>query len=258
MPPRAVTVAACSVISLLLAAGWGQAQSPISAPAEPYEQVTVALAPAVKDHALDVFRKRLAAIASRKNRGQLAAVVAQDFFWERGPGIRAAAEKSPIDTFSEAIGLNSDDGWQSLADYANEPSVSRAPHREDLACTPAVPIFDAAQFAALLKATGSDFGEWGYPEQPAIPIHERPQPDSKVLDKLGMYFVRVLPDEMEAEQPGPMLRIVAPSGTLGYIDINLLLPLGIDQLCYKKESGAWKIAAYIGRGMSDSGGAPVE
>ena len=44
-----------------------------------------------------------------------------------------------------------------------------------------------------------------------------------------------------------MLRIVTPSGKLGYVTADAINPLGSDQLCYAKDAaGAWKIAGFIG------------
>lgn len=254
LDPRAVPLAAFACIAaLLLADVPGSAQAPDNAPAapKPYKEVRVILAPPVNDPALDSFRKQLADVAARQDRSALAAMVAKDFFWERGPRAQSDNDKAAIDTLAQAIGLATEDGWQFLADYANEPSVSQAPQRRELACTPAIPIFDAKEFDALLKATDTDFGEWGYPEQTDIAVHDAPKPDAKVVDKLGMYFIRVLPDDTGSQDPGPMLHIVEPSGKLGYIDVNALLPLGVDQLCYKKEGGGWKISAYIGQGAAE-------
>jgi hypothetical protein len=38
---------------------------------------------------------------------------------------------------------------------------------------------------------------------------------------------------------------VLPSGKLGYVASDQLLPLGNEQLCYVKEGNAWKIAGFI-------------
>ena len=42
------------------------------------------------------------------------------------------------------------------------------------------------------------------------------------------------------------LRIVTPSGKLGYVQVDLVLPLISDQICYRKEGNAWRIAGAIG------------
>jgi hypothetical protein len=43
-----------------------------------------------------------------------------------------------------------------------------------------------------------------------------------------------------------MLRIVTPSGKLGYVPMMTVLPIVTDQLCYSKDAGGWKIAGYAG------------
>ncbi len=47
-------------------------------------------------------------------------------------------------------------------------------------------------------------------------------------------------------QPGPMLKVVTPSGKTGFVPAEALSPLGNDQLCYSKEAGGWKISGFIG------------
>ena len=42
------------------------------------------------------------------------------------------------------------------------------------------------------------------------------------------------------------IRVVLPSGKLGYVAGDQLLSLGNEQLCYVKEGNAWKIAGFIG------------
>ncbi|MBV9531431.1 MAG: hypothetical protein JO283_10255, partial [Bradyrhizobium sp.] len=73
------------------------------------------------------------------------------------------------------------------------------------------------------------------------------KPNSPVVDKLGMYLVRVYPDDSPAGAvEGPdFVRIVLPSGKLGYVASDQLLPLGNEQLCYVKEGNAWKIAGFV-------------
>jgi hypothetical protein len=44
----------------------------------------------------------------------------------------------------------------------------------------------------------------------------------------------------------PMIKIVAPSGKVGFVPADAVAPLGSDSLCYAKEGGAWKIAGFIG------------
>ena len=77
-------------------------------------------------------------------------------------------------------------------------------------------------------------------------MHATAQPNSPVTEKLGMHFVRVMPDTApNASQE--MMRIVTPSGKVGFVAAEAVSPLGSDQLCYGKDaSGAWKIVGMIG------------
>jgi len=70
-----------------------------------------------------------------------------------------------------------------------------------------------------------------------------------VTEKLGLHLVRAYPDDSPTGAVhGDVLRIVTPSGKLGYIAVDALLPLATDQLCYVKEGNAWKIAGVLGGG----------
>jgi hypothetical protein len=67
------------------------------------------------------------------------------------------------------------------------------------------------------------------------------------MEKLGLHLVRVFPDESPAAAVhNDSLRIVLPSGKFGYVPIDLVLPLISDQICYRKEGDAWRIAGAIG------------
>ena len=58
--------------------------------------------------------------------------------------------------------------------------------------------------------------------------------------------MRVYPEDNNTTEPPTMLRIVAPSGKLGYVPIMAVLPIVSDQLCYIKDAGGWKITGYAG------------
>ena len=102
----------------------------------------------------------------------------------------------------------------------------------------------------LAKATGTDDGDWGYPARPGIEVRANAQPNAPVIDRLGMYFVRVLPDQPTTTgaalgQP-QVLRVVTPSGKTGFVPMDAINPLGNDQICYRNDGGAWKIVGYAG------------
>ena len=96
----------------------------------------------------------------------------------------------------------------------------------------------------LAKATGTDPSDWAYPTQQGLEVRSGPQPNSPVAEKLGLHFVRVMMDQNA--QPGPMLRVVTPSGKTGFVPVEALSPLGSDQICYSKEAGGWKISGFVG------------
>jgi len=78
-----------------------------------------------------------------------------------------------------------------------------------------------------------------------------PRADAPVTEKLGMVLIRIMPDPKQAApKPNevPMVRVVTPSGKVGYISADVLAPLGNDQLCYVKDASGWKIAGFIGTG----------
>lgn len=257
LPIRFPSIAAAlAAAALLCAASAAVAQTPPAAqqpppqaPAKPYQKVTLSMPARVSDPALDALRKQLADIAQRKERAALAPlIVAQGFFWEREAGNAADEKKSALDNFAAAIGLDAKDGsgWEVFADYVAEPTVAQVGDRKDLVCAPVMPSFSDEDFLDVMKATDTDPVEWGFPLKDGVEAHETAKPDSKVVEKLGMHFVRVMPDLRAAESD--LLRIVTPAGKVAYIRGEELSPLGIDQLCYLKEGNAWKIAGYVGEG----------
>lgn len=221
------------------------------APPKPYKKVSVTLAPTVSDPGLDALRKQLADIAARKDRNALARVVSKDFFWERDSGNSADKNKPGIDNLTTVLGLDAKDGagWLTIADYAGEPSASAMEGQKDVACSPATPVFSEDEFKALLESTQTDPGEWGYALRDGIEIRESAAANGKVVEKLGQQFVRVMPDPAATDAQPTALRVVAPSGKIGFIPLDSIFPLGIDQLCYKKEADGWKIAGYLGAGV---------
>jgi hypothetical protein len=50
-----------------------------------------------------------------------------------------------------------------------------------------------------------------------------------------------------APPPGAdFVRVVTPSGKVGYVPDEALASLDVDQLCYIKDAAGWKIAGYAG------------
>jgi hypothetical protein len=77
-------------------------------------------------------------------------------------------------------------------------------------------------------------------------VHAAPQANAPTVDKLGLYFVRIVPDR--ASDSPSYMRITTPSGKTGFVSIDSIAPIGNDQVCYVKDGGAWKIGGYVGGG----------
>ena len=232
-----------------------QQAAPAPAPAKPYKPVAVALPRPMNEPGFDAFRKQLLETAQKKDRAGLdKLVVAQGFFWEAEDGDKADKKKTGSDNLASALGLGGKDapGWDLLTSYSSDPTAAPIPDRQGIVCAPADPAFDDKELEELAKATDTDPGEWGYPVAPGIDVRAGAQPNSPVTEKLGMHFVRVMPDTgpsaPNAQNQMPMLRILLPSGKTGYVAGNAISPLGNDQLCYVKEADGWKIAGFIGAG----------
>src|SRR3954452_17831793 len=164
LPTGSVATALALTCLLLARTALAQPAPPDPAPPRPYNKVAVTLPSPVDDPSFDAFRKQLADIAQRKDRAALGAlIVPQGVFWKREGGNAADEKKSGIDNFAAATGLDEQDGWEFLADYAAEPTASPAGDRQDLLCAPATPAFNQDEFLAVLKATETNPVEWGYP-----------------------------------------------------------------------------------------------
>lgn len=224
-------------------------QEPAITP-KPYEPVTVTAPQPHADPSFEAFRKQLEAVASRKDRAALARmVVAKGFFWESETGNRADRSKSGIDNLTAALELNNRDGggWEALEGFASDPTASPMRGRANTICGPADPQFDLKRFEDMVKATGSDEADWGVPVQPGLEVRAAAQANAPVIEKLGMHFVWVWIDLSPAAQQSEMLRVVTPSGKVGYVPADSLSPIGSDQVCYVKEASGWKIAGLIGQ-----------
>lgn len=231
-----------------------QQQAPKVAPAKPYTAVAVKLPTPLNDPSFEAFRKQLGEIARKKDRAALAKlVVAQGFFWEGENGDKADKKKSGIDNLAAAIGLGGKEGfgWELLAGYSGDPTAAPLPGKQSVVCAPADPAFDEKALEDLAKATQTDPGEWGYPLAEGVEVRAANNTKAPVLEKLGLHFVRILPDESAAAPAGnqiPLVRVLTPSGKTGFVSADAVAPLGNDQICYVKEGGAWTIAGFVGSG----------
>jgi hypothetical protein len=225
-----------------------QTQPSQLAPPKSYQPVAVKPAEPFKDPSFDAFRNKLADVAKRKDRAGLQKlVVNQGFFWESDTGDKINKKKSSFDNLATAIALDDKEGsgWEILVAIANETSLEPVEDRKGVMCGPASPQLDEAAFEALIKATGTDAEEWGFPQSAGLEVRAAAQPNAPVIETLGMNLVRVMPEE-PGNQPPAMLRVVGPSGKVGYVPIAALSPVVFDQMCYIKDAGGWKITGYAG------------
>ena len=223
-------------------------QQPAAAPVKPYKAVAISAPAAVTDPSFEAFRKQLGAVAEKKDRKALAGLVVPNFFWMGEKGDKADKKKPGIENLAKAIQLDGKDatGWEMLGAASDDPTGMAFPDRKDTLCAPADPTFNTQELEALAKATGTEEGDWAYPTQTGLEVHSGPQPNSPVVEKLGLHFVRVMEDNAPGNQQSPMLKVVTPSGKTGFVPAEALSPLGSDQLCFSKEGAGWKISGFIG------------
>jgi flagellar motor protein MotB len=219
-----------------------------AAPVGPYKAVSVKDPEAMNDPSLEAFRKQIEGIADRKDRRALAPLISQNFFWTTGGGEKANKRQPGIENLAKALGLAQADGsgWDALFGFVSEPTGSPHPDRKDTICSPGDPVFSENEFEELIKATGTEEEDWGIPAQDGLEMRATAQPNSAVVEKLGLHFVRVLEDSTSGNAKDPMLKVVSPAGKTGFVPADAIMPLGNDQICYAKEGGNWKIVGFIG------------
>lgn len=223
-------------------------QLQLSAP-KPYEPLAVKPPEPYKDASFEAFRKQFADVVKRKDRPALQKlVVTQGFFWEGESGDKINKKRSSFENFAAAVALDDPDGagWELLATAAADPTLEPIEDRKNIMCGPASPHVDEPAFEALLKATESDAEEWGFPLTPRLEVRAAAQPNAPVIETLGMNLVRVYPEEPTGNKPPEMLRVVGPSGKVGYVPLTALAPIMFDQICYVKQGVSWKITGYTG------------
>lgn len=247
--PVRIVVSALAAVALLAAAIVAAPAQP--APPKPYKPVAIVPPQPVADPAFEALRKQAGEAAQKKDRLALARlVVAESFFWLRDGHDRADKRKSGVDNLAAALSLNSKDGagWDILYSYTDDPTASASPAAKGALCAPAEPAYSAKAFDELMKTTQSDASEWNYTLAPSTEVRDKPQASAAIVDKLGLMFVRVAPDN----GPGSAAyqRVITPSGRPGFVTIDSIAPIGNDQLCYVKDAGTWKIGGYIGGGES--------
>ena len=249
-------VAAALAITVVLApvslSAQGQPQGQGHPPAPvigPYKPVPIKLPGAMSDPSFDAFRKRLAEVAQKKDRAALGRMVANNFFWIPEDKDLAEKGKPAIDNLAKALGLNDKDGfgWEALSAYAGEATASPDPQHQGVFCAPAEPAFDEKAADELANATHTDAADWAFPVRDGVEVRAAAKQDAPVLDKLGLHLVRVLADDSPANAvTAAFVKVVTPSGKVGFALAETILPIGGEQLCYVKDGGAWKIAGFYG------------
>jgi hypothetical protein len=225
-----------------------QAQ-PAPLPPGPYKPVPITVPAPLNDPSFDAFRKQLAALAQKKDRAGLAPLVAANFFWVPEDADLADKNKPGIDNLAKALGLDGADaiGWEAVTAYAAETTIMADPQRTGVFCAPAEPAYDDKAADELANTTQTDASDWGFPIRDGIEVRSAPKSDAPVVDKLGLYLVRILADDSPANAVlATFLKVMSSSGKSGYVPIDSVLPIGGEQLCYVKEASGWKIAGFLG------------
>jgi hypothetical protein len=225
------------------------AQAPGPTPPGPYKAVPITLPAVVPDPAFEPFRKQLQEIAQKKDRAALARLVSKDFFWVPEDTDVADKSKPGIDNLSKAIGLDGPNayGWDAIAGYAVERTAMKDPQRPNVICAPGEPGFDDKAADELAKATKTDSSDWAYPTKDGIEVRSAANATAPVIEKLGLYLVRILPDDSPANTVmASHVKVMTPAGKIGFVPIDVVLPLIGEQMCYIKEAGGWRIAGYLG------------
>jgi hypothetical protein len=233
-----------------------QPPAPQAQPATPgpYKAIAITLAKPLGDASFDAFRKEVTDIAKKKDRAALAGkVVAKGFFWEREDSDGADAKKSGVDNLAAAMGLDAKDGsgWDLLAIYLADASAEPVTEMKGVVCSPASPQYDDKEFEQVIQATKTNPTDWAYPSSANLELHAKFDAKSPVVEKLAATLLWLYPDEKQPDSVTTWIRLVAPSGKLGYVQSTALLPLVSDQLCYLKDANGWRITGYRGGGASD-------
>jgi hypothetical protein len=227
----------------------GQPAQPPSPALGPYKPVAITLPAAMNDPSFEAFRKQLTEVARKKDRAALAQMVAAGFFWIPEDTDIAENKLPAIDNVAKALGLDGADavGWDALAAYAAEPSTMADPRRSGVFCAPAEAGFDEKAADELAIATQTDASDWVFPIRDGIEVRSAAKQDAPIIEKLGLYLIRVLPDDSPANAVlAAFAKVMTPGGKVGFVPIEAVLPIGGEQLCYVKEATGWKIAGFLG------------
>jgi hypothetical protein len=225
------------------------AQEPAPVPPGPYKPVAITPPPVVSDPTFEPFRKQLREIAQKKDRAALGKMVANDFFWIPEDTDVADKSKPGIENLARALGLDEPNtrGWDALANFAAERTGSKDEQRQGVICAPGDPGFDGAVADQLANETQTDASDWAYPVRDGIEVRDSTNATAPVIEKLGLHLVRLLPDASPANVvKATHLKVMTPTGKIGFVPNDLVLQLINPQICYLKDASGWKIAGYNG------------
>jgi hypothetical protein len=244
-------IAALALGAFALRPSLAQPQPPQTAPVPPgpYKPVPITLPPPLNDPSFDDFRKRLAEVAQNKDRAALAPLVSATFFWIPEDTDIADKKLPAIDNLTKALSLGGADalGWDALAAYAAESSTMPDPQRSGVICAPVEARFDEKAAEELATTTQTDASDWVFPISDGVEVRADAKKDAPVIDKLGLYLVRILPDDSPLNAVhATFVKVMTAAGIVGYVPVESVLPIGGEQLCYVKEADGWKIAGFFG------------
>src|ERR1700719_5000270 len=214
----------------------------------PYKPVPITLPKSVGDPSFEAFRKGLAEIAQKRDRAARAARVAASSFWIPEARDLADRQRPGIDNLAKALGLDAPDGvgWDTIAAYAGEASTAADQQRSGVICSPAEAGFEDAAADALANAPQTDATDWVFPIRDGVEVRSGARQDATVIETLGLHLVRVIPDESPANAVLSVIKVLTPSGKVGFVPLESVLPIGGEQMCYVKEASGWKIAGFLG------------
>src|ERR1700730_13425921 len=102
--------------------------------------------------------------------------------------------------------------------------------------------FDEVAADEFADATQTDATDWVFPIRDGVEVRSGDRPDAAVIETLGLYLVRVIPDDSPANAVLSVIKVLTPSGKVGFVPLDSVLPIGGEQMCYVKEPSGWKIA----------------
>jgi hypothetical protein len=141
--------------------------------------------------------------------------------------------------------------WDVLTAFAADGSYSQVTEGGNLVCSPISAEFDDEEYQRAREAIEPDDDgvEW-YFTTTEVTVTKSPDNHSQPIGQLNGIAVPLLdvfPAAVENQPtpPATYVKILMPSGKVGWIPAEVARPLSSDRLCYAKTpSGEWKIVAF--------------